>query len=128
MEWAKVMIKKNLADWKRVFLTGESKIKISGSDGQEEWLPYCTLGSVKTGGASIIWCGWVFYGPLAVVQGCITGATYSQTLQKFKLQKHLLPFLVIIRRKSEPNRKSQDDFEASEQSVHDNLLQRVSQR
>ena len=66
MEWAKVMITKNLAYWKRVVFTGESKIKISGSDGRafvwrkskEEWLPYRTLGSVKTGGASImVWVG-----------------------------------------------------------------------
>ena len=64
MEWEKVMITKNLAYWKRVVFTGESKIKISGSDGRafvwrkskEEWLPYRTLGSVKTGGVQL-WCG-----------------------------------------------------------------------
>ena len=34
MEWARVMRKKNLAYWKKVVFTDESKIKISGSDGR----------------------------------------------------------------------------------------------
>ena len=51
MEWAKVLRKKNLAHWKKVVFTHESKIKISGSDGRvyiqrkltEGWLPCYTL-------------------------------------------------------------------------------------
>ena len=54
VEWARVMRKKNLAYWKKIVFTDESKIKISGSDGRmfvwrrstEEWLPCCTIGLV----------------------------------------------------------------------------------
>ena len=40
----------------------------------EEWLPFCTLGSVKTGDASIMAWGTMSHdgvGPLTVVQGSI---------------------------------------------------------
>ena len=114
MEWARVMRKKNLAYWKKVVFTDESKIKISGSDGRvfvwrkstEEWLPCCTLGSVKTGEASIMVWGAMSYdggGPLTVVEGSITGETYRQTLQK-----HFWP-LVVSRRRCKKETILQDD-------------------
>ena len=100
MEWARVMRKKNLAYWKKVVFTDESKIKISRSDGRVfvwrkstvEWLPCCTLGSVKMGEASIMVWGAISYdgvGPLTVVESSITGETYRQTLHK-----HFLPLVV----------------------------------
>ena len=49
------MVKKTMTFWKQVVFTDESKIKISCSDGRvfvwqkstEEWMPTCTLGTVK---------------------------------------------------------------------------------
>ena len=46
-----------MAYWKKVVFTGESEIKICGSDGRifvqrktkKEWLPCCTFAEVKTG-------------------------------------------------------------------------------
>ena len=51
------MVNKTMTYWKKVAFTGESTIKISGNDGRvfiwqkstEEWMPACTLGTVKTG-------------------------------------------------------------------------------
>ena len=108
MEWAKVMIKRNLAYWKKVVFTDESKIKISGNDGRvfvwrkstEEWMPCCTLDSVKTGEASIMVWGSMSYdgiGPLTVVE------TNRQILQK-----HFLP-LVVSRRRRKKSTILQDD-------------------
>ncbi len=62
MVWAKEMKNKTLTFWKKVVFTDESKIKLSGSDGRvfvwrkstEEWMPTCTLGTVKTGEALIL--------------------------------------------------------------------------
>ena len=77
--------------WKKVFFTDESKI--SGSDGRvfvwqkstEERMPTCTLGTVKTGEASIIAWGCMSYngvGPLVITEGSITRKMYMSILQK----------------------------------------------
>ena len=84
---------KTVEYWKTVVFTDESKIKISGSDGcvfvwrksTEEWLPCCTLGTVKTGQPSLmIWVcmSYVGVGPLAIVNGSVTCAKYRRILQK----------------------------------------------
>lgn len=69
MKWAREMKNKTIAYWKKVVFTDETKIKISGSDGRvfvwrkstEQWLPCCTLGTVKTGEASIMVWGCMSY-------------------------------------------------------------------
>ncbi len=93
--------------WKKVVFTDESKIKISGSDGRifvwrkstEEWMPTCTLGTVKTGEAWIMLWGCMSYegvGPLVNQQGSVTGKKYRNILQKHFLpasrrRRHWLP-------------------------------------
>lgn len=92
MEWAREMKDKTMAYWKKVVFTDKFKIKISGSDGRlfvwrkstEEWLPCCTLGTVKTGEASIMVWSCMSYdgvGPLITVEGSVTGTKYCKILQ-----------------------------------------------
>ena len=99
------MKNKTMTFWKKVCFTDESKIKISGSDGRvfvwrkstEEWMPTCTLGTVKTGEASIMVWGCMSYngvGPLVITEGSITGKKYMSIPQK-----HFLPLADSRRRR-----------------------------
>ena len=105
---------KTVEYWKTVVFTDESKIKISGSDGcvfvwrksTEEWLPCCTLGTVKTGEPSLMIWGSMSYdgvGPLAIFNGSVTVAKYRRFLQK-----HFLP-LVAERQRRGKDTILQDD-------------------
>ena len=100
--------------WKQVVFTDESKIKISCSDGRvfvwqnstEEWMPTCTLGTVKTGEPSIMVWGCMSndgVGPLVLMEGSVTGKKYRDILQK-----HFLP-LVLNRRRRRLATILQDD-------------------
>ena len=91
--WAKEHIRKTVEDWSNVVFTDESCIKLSGSDGRvfvwrkttEEWLPVCTLGTVKQGEAAImIWGAMTSsgVGPLTFLEGKINGEKYKETLEK----------------------------------------------
>ena len=102
------MRNKTLRYWRNVVFTGESKIKISGSDGcvfvwrtsTEEWLPCCTIATVKTGEASLMAWGCITYdgvGPITIVGGTVTGPKYLTILQE-----HFLPLVVERRRKRKP--------------------------
>ena len=105
IQWAKEMVKKTMTFWKQVVFTDESKIKISGSDGRvfvwrkstEEWMPTCTLGTVKTGEPSIMVWGCMSndgVGPLVLTEGSVTGKKYRDILQK-----HFLPLVLNRRRR-----------------------------
>lgn len=98
--WARKLRNKTLRFWKNVVFTDESKIKISGSDGcvfvwrtsTEEWLPCCTIATVKTGEASLMVWGCITYdgvGPITIVDGTVTGSKYCSILQE-----HFLPVVV----------------------------------
>ena len=105
IQWAKEMVKKTMTFWKQVVFTDESKIKISGSDGRvfvwrkstEEWMPTCTLGTVKTGEPSIMVWGCMSNDgvcPLVLTEGSVTGKKYRDILQK-----HFLPLVLNRRRR-----------------------------
>ena len=105
MQWAKEMVKKTMTFWKKVVFTDESKIKISGSDGRvfvwrkstEEWMPTCTLGTLKTGEPSIMVWGCMSndgVGPLVLTEGSVTGKKYRDILKK-----HFLPLVLNRRRR-----------------------------
>ena len=105
MQWAKEMVKKTITFWKKVVFTDESKIKIGGSDGRvfvwrkstEEWMPTCTLGTVKTGEPSIMVWGCTSndgVGPLVLTEGSVTGKKYRDILKK-----HFLPLALNQRRR-----------------------------
>ena len=104
IQWAKEMVKKTMTFWKQVVFTNESKIEISG-DGRvfiwrkstEEWMPTCTLGTVKTGEPSIMVWGCMSndaVGPLVLTEGSVTTKKYRDILQK-----HFLPLVLNRRRR-----------------------------
>ena len=103
-------MEKTVEYWNTVVFTDESKIKISGSDGcvfvwrksTEEWLPCCTLGTVKTGVLTVI-MSYDGVGPLAIFNGSVTVAKYRRFLQK-----HFLP-LVAERQRRGKDTILQDD-------------------
>ena len=66
--WARQKKTKRNDYWKTVVFTDESKIKVDGSAGlvfvwrksTEEWLPCCTIGTVKNGGTSLmVWAAYL---------------------------------------------------------------------
>ena len=85
------MVNKTMTFSKKVVFTDQSKIKISGRKGRvvrrkftEEWMPTCTLGTVKTGEPPIMVWGLMSndgVGPL-VTEGSFTRRKYSDILQK----------------------------------------------
>ena len=105
IQWAKEMVKKTMTFWKQVVFTDELKIKINGSDERvfvwqkstEEWMPTCTLGTVKTGEPSIMVWGCMSnngVGQLVLTEGSVTGKKYRDILQK-----HFLPLVLNQRRR-----------------------------
>lgn len=97
MEWAREHLPWTTDDWKKVLFSDETKINLHSSDGimyvrrrtGEEFLPSCTLRTVKFPTSVMLWgcmcAGGI--GRLHVIQGTVTGEKYIQDI----LEKKMLP-------------------------------------
>ena len=101
MRWAREHSKWSGMDWRAVLWSDESRASLEGPDGavkiwrkkHERFNPDCLVQKPHHPKGIMVWgCfSWYGLGPLIIIEGMITGATYSKLLEA-----HVMPTMLVM--------------------------------